>query len=309
MAQVLANGLNIEYEAYGPPDGEALLLIMGLGGTLAFWPVGLVEEFVGRGYHVIIYDHRDTGLSDHCDDAGVPDLMEVVNTLASGQPAPLAYTLDDLADDAAGLLDALGIKHAHVLGASMGGLVALLLAVNHPDKVLSLTPMYPVTTNRGLPGPEEWVVNLMLSPLPDPAIDREDYITTTVSRFLDIAPDGSRGTGSPGYPPHPGHVRVRTEKELNRHPNPSSVQRHYAATLGAPDLRKKLNTLDVPTIVNHGEADMVVPLASGRDTAENIPGAEFITFPGMSHDFPPALWSAFADAVDKNASRARERRT
>jgi pimeloyl-ACP methyl ester carboxylesterase len=278
-----------------------------VGGTLAFWPVGLVEEFVGRGYHVITYDHRDTGLSDHFDDAGVPDLTEVVNALASGLPAPLPYTLDDLADDAAGLLDALGIKKAHVLGASMGGLVATLLAVNHPDKVLSLTPMFPDTTNRELPGPADWVVSLMLGPVPDPTVDREGYITTTVNRFLGTAPDGTRGTGSPGYPPHPGHLRVRTEKELNRRPNPAGVQRHLAATFGAPDLRKKLNELDVPTIVLHGEADMIVPLASGRDTADNIPGAEFLVFPGMSHDFPPALWGAFADSVDKNADRAKSR--
>jgi len=308
MAQVQANGLNIEYEAYGPEGGEPLLAIMGLGGTLAFWPIGFLEELVARGYRVISYDHRDTGLSDHLDDAGIPDLMEVVGAVAKGEKPPLPYTTDDLAADAAALLDALGIEKAHVLGASMGGLIAQLVATNHPEKVLSLTAMYPVSTNRELPGPEQWVVDLMLGPLPDIETDREGYIQTTVNRFLDIQPDGSRGTGSPGYPPHRGHVRVRTEKELNRRPNNAGVQRHYAATLGAADVRSKLNKLDVPTIYIHGAEDMVVPPASGRDSHENTPGSELIVFPGMSHDFPPELWGAFADAIDKNAAAARARR-
>ncbi len=305
MARAVANGINIEYESFGPKDAEALLLIMGLSGTMMFWPLGFVEELVGRGYRVIRYDHRDTGLSDKLDNAGVPDITAVLDAVSKGEPAPVAYTMDAVAADAVGLLDALGIEKAHLLGASFGGLVAQFIAVNHPEHVLSLIPMHSAPANREIAGTEPWVQELMLGELPDPAEDREGYINATMAKFLDVAPNGARGTGSPGYPPHHGHVRVRTEMELDRGHSPGGFQRHLAALLGARDIRNELKSITVPTIVIHGQEDVVVPLASGRDTASNIPGAELIIFPGLSHDFPPALWGAFADAVDRNSEKAK----
>ena len=166
MAQIKANNIQIEYERFGPEDRETVLLIMGLGGQLTLWPTELCEELVARGYHVVRFDNRDIGLSEKFDHAGMPDMGALMGALLSGQKPEAPYSLDDMAADATGLLDALGIAKAHIVGASMGGMIAQLVAINHPEKVLSLTSIMSTTGNPELPQATPEAMGALMAPAP-----------------------------------------------------------------------------------------------------------------------------------------------
>lgn len=294
MAQVQANGISIEYETFGDKSKETVLLIMGLGGQLTMWPVEFCEELVSRGYHVVRFDNRDIGLSTKFDAAGMPDMAAIFGALMAGKPATSAYSLDDMAADAAALLDALGIKAAHIVGASMGGMIAQLVATNHPERTLSLTSIMSTTGNPALPQAKPEAMAVLMSPAPEG--DIEGAITRGIEAWKVI--------GSPGFPTDDATLRTWVTRDVNRSLYPVGTARQMAAIVANGDRREKLKKLNVPTVVVHGADDPLVPVEGGKDTAANIPGAELRIVPGMGHDFPLGLVKTYADAVSSVIERA-----
>ena len=287
MPQIAANGVTLEYETYGNPAHPPLLLIMGLGAQLTLWPIELVDALVARGYRVIRYDNRDIGLSTKFTAAGVPDLPAVMMAMMSGKPPALPYTLTDMADDAAALLTALGIVRAHIVGASMGGMIAQLVAINHADRVASLTSIMSTTGNPTLPPAKpEAMAALMERP--------------TTAELTDVLALGlriSRAIGSPGYPAPEDRLRTRIERDFRRSFHPTGAGRQMAAIMADGDRRERLKAVTAPTLVIHGEVDPLVPVEGGKDTAAAIPGATLLTIPGMGHDLPLELVDRIADAI------------
>ncbi|GAA2811267.1 alpha/beta fold hydrolase [Nonomuraea dietziae] len=271
-----SNGIEIAYDSFGAPGDRPLLLIMGLGSQLVHWDEEFCELLAARGHHVVRYDNRDVGLSTHLTEAGVPELVP-------GAAAP--YLLSDMADDAAGLMDALGWPAAHVLGVSMGGMIAQALAIGHPDRVLSLTSIMSTPgPDVGPPTPEAMAA--LFSP---PAPDRQ----TAVERALEVW----AVIGSPGYEMDRERIAKVAGLAYDRAYDPAGTTRQLAAILASGDRTEGLGGLTMPALVIHGEADPLVQIAGGRATAAAIPGATLLTYPGMGHDLPRPLWEEIMDAV------------
>ncbi|HYG28044.1 MAG TPA: alpha/beta fold hydrolase [Caulobacteraceae bacterium] len=288
MAQAAVNGVELEYETFGNSADEAVLLIMGYASQLTRWPVELCEALAGRGFFVVRYDNRDVGRSTSMDALGLPDLMAVV----AGAPPP--YTLDDMADDAVGLLDHLGVEKAHIVGASMGGMIAQLVAINHPDRTRSLVSIMSTTGNPALPRPKD-EVTAVLGIVPDPS-----DLDAIIDRGVRLA----RLIGSPAYPEGDEVVRCRLKRDADRGYNAGGMVRHMAAIIANGDRRERLQRIKAPTVVLHGLDDALVPPEGGRDTARHIPNAELREIPGMGHDFPVPLVEVFCDAICAAARRA-----
>lgn len=297
MPRAKANGIELEYEVAGPEGGEPLLLIMGLGAQMTRWPSGFVDKLAAKGLRVIRFDNRDVGLSTKLDAAGLPDTPAIIQALSEGKPPPVAYTLSDMAADAVGLLDALGVERAHIVGASLGGMVAQLVAADHPDRTLSLTSIMSTTGNRSLPPASPEALAVLNNRGPDPMVDFEGYIAHSVK--------GAMVVSSPVWPPDPEETRLRITNDFNRSYSPAGFQRQHAAAVASPDRRPKLATIKAPTVVIHGGADPLVPLAGGQDTAASIPGAELVVIEGMGHDFPAPLYDQVVDAIMQAVSRAK----
>jgi pimeloyl-ACP methyl ester carboxylesterase len=297
MPKVRANRIEIEYDITGPQDGEPLLLIMGLGAQMTRWPQPFLDKLAAKGLRVIRFDNRDVGLSSKLDDAGVPDFPTMFKALSEGRTPVVPYLLDDMAADAAGLLDALGIARAHIVGASLGGMVAQLVAANYPQHTLSLTSIMSSTGNRDLPGAAPEAMAVLNNRGPDPREDFEGY--------LDHSVKGAYVVGSPGFPPDEQQLRERSRSDFERSYSPQGFTRQYAAAAASPDRRPKLATITAPTVVIHGAVDPLVPLAGGKDTAENIPGAELRVIEGMGHDLPPALYDTLVDGIMAAVNRAK----
>ncbi len=294
--QVKANGITIAYESFGPTDRETMLLIQGQGVQLTAWPVELCEELVRRGYRVIIYDNRDVGLSTKFDSAGMPDMEAIIKARAEGKPASMAYTLGDMAKDAVGLLDALGIKKAHIVGVSMGGMIAQLVAADYPEHTLSLTSIMSTSGNPAIPFPAKPEV---LAKLPSaPERDTEGAIDRGIQLVRILA--------GPAYPPDEKRMRQIIHRSLKRSDDRAGIERHRAAAaLGIfEDRRPKLKTIKVPTVVIHGTEDPIFPVEAGKDVAANISGAELCIIPNMGHDLPIPLIQTIADDITRAASRA-----
>lgn len=297
MPRAKANGIELEYDVVGPEAGESLLLIMGLGAQMTRWPSGFVDKLAAKGLKVIRFDNRDVGLSSKLDDAGLPDIPAILKALSEGKPPPVAYTLSDMADDAVGLLDALGIERAHIVGASLGGMVAQLVAADHADRTLSLTSIMSTTGNRALPPASPEAMAVLNNRGPDPRIDFEGY--------LDHSVKGQAVVGSPAYPADPEETKLRIRNDFERSYSPAGFQRQYAAAMASPDRRPKLAGVTAPAVVIHGAADPLVPLAGGQDTAASIPGAELVVIEGMGHDFPAELYDQVVDGILKAVNRAK----
>jgi pimeloyl-ACP methyl ester carboxylesterase len=292
MATARANGIDIDYDTFGDPADPVMLLIMGLGGQLIVWDDELCRQLAGHGFRVVRFDNRDVGLSTKLDDAPQPDMMAVLQ----GDRSSITYGLEDMAADAVGLLDALGIERAHIVGASMGGMIAQLLAIDHPDRVLSLASIMSNTGDPsvGMPTPE--AIELLMKP---PPTGREEVITREV--------ETDRLLGSPGFPFDEARTRRRAAASFDRSFYPPGVARHVGAVVGAADRTARLTKLDVPTVVIHGTADPLVTPTGGEATAKAIPGAELIMIEGMGHELPPGVWPRVVDAVAANASRGARR--
>ena len=291
-----ANGIAIEVEDHGPAGGEPLLLVMGLGMQLVAWHEGFVAQLVARGFRVIRFDNRDIGLSQGFDHLGVPNLALDSMRHLVGLRVKSPYTLADMADDAAGVLQALGIESAHVCGASMGGMIAQHLAVRHPARVRSLTLVMTSSGSRALPGPSLKVRGALLSRPADPS-----QVASIVDHYVALY----RLIGSPAYPPEEGSLRERLDFSVRRSFRPQGTARQMVAIAADGDRSSWLARIAQPVHVIHGEADALVPVAAGRDLAARIPGATLDLVPGMGHDLPAALWPRLADGIAGVAGRAR----
>ncbi len=295
MARIRANGIDLEYEEFGPKAGEPILLITGTGLQLTSWPLEFIELLTARGYRVIRYDNRDVGLSQKFDSAGPADIPRMMAEMALGKKPAAAYTLDDMANDAAGLLDALRIEKAHIVGASMGGMIGQLVAANHAEKTLSLTSIMSTTGNSALPPLKPEAVAVLLNR--PPADDAEATIEHGVRVY--------KAMGSPAYPTDEKEIRRRVTEDFKRSNYPAGFSRQAAAVMVTGDRRAALKRIKAPTVVIHGADDPLVPVEGGRDTAANIAGAELIEIPGMGHHLPAPLYSRIADAIESVAERAR----
>ena len=292
MPQITANGIQLEYEAFGDPAETPLLLVMGLGAQLTLWPLELVDALVARGYYVIRYDNRDIGLSQKFSAGGVPNFKRVALMRLFGLRARIPYRLSDMAADAAGLLDALGVAKAHVVGASMGGMIVQLMAVNHPDKLLSATSVMSTTGNRRLPPPKPEAMKALMNRAPAGA---------TLEQVIPFGINVSRAIGSPAYPAPEERLRERIERDFKRSFYPEGPARQIAAIVDDGDRRKRLAKVTTPTLVIHGIDDPLVPVEGGRDTAASIPGAKLLEIEGMGHDLPLELVEQIADAIAAHA--------
>ena len=275
MTAVRANGIVIDYEAFGPTDVVPLLLIHGFGQQSIAWSPEWIEGFTRAGHKVIAYDNRDTGLSQKLD-GRIPDFAAITRAMREGKKPDAPYTLADMAADAAGLLDALGIDGAHVAGASMGGMIAQLVALNHPGKVRSLTLIFSTTGGRGLP-PSSGEAHLALT-AEAPAHDRKTVIEHVLKN--------RRAYASKGFAPDVERSAIHIGQCYDRMYYPEGALRHWAAILSSPARGERLHRLKVPTLVLHGTDDTLLPCAHGRHIAECIPGAEYHEIEGWGHDMP-----------------------
>jgi pimeloyl-ACP methyl ester carboxylesterase len=287
----LPSGIEIAYDTCGDPADPAVLLIMGLGGPLNWWDADLCAMIAERGFHVIRYDNRDVGRSTKMHGLRATRAAVVRAYLRRRTLPP--YTMSDLASDAAGLLDHLGVKQAHVTGVSMGGMIAQTLAIEHPERVLSLVSIMSTTGGRFVGWQDPRLFPLLLR---RSEVSREAVIERSVRTWSII--------GSPQYPIPPEETRLRAAETFERGVSPAGVVRQMQAVLTQPNRMAALARITVPTLVIHGLADRLVHVSGGRATARAVPGAELVLVPGMGHDMPRELWPMFVDGIARTAARA-----
>jgi len=280
MPHVRANGIDIEYESFGRESDPLILLIMGFGAQLIFWPEALCQGLAAKGFRIVRFDNRDAGKSTHLVGETAPDPRALFAEVMAGRQPYVPYTLDDMADDAVGLMDALGVSHAHIVGASMGGMIAQLVAINHPDRAKSLTSIMSTTGRRDLPSGNPETLSVLFRP-PN-STSRDDLIEA--STLVQKALSGS------GFPLSEAEMRARAARRTDYAPfDMAGIARQSAALIVAEPRNERLKKLHCPALVLHGADDPVIPAAAAKDTAETIPRAELVIIPGMGHDFPPAL--------------------
>jgi pimeloyl-ACP methyl ester carboxylesterase len=283
-------GVELCYQTFGDPDDDPLLLVMGLGGPMTWWDPALCRLLAESGFYVIRYDNRDTGRSSR--GTGRVTRPRLIKAFL-GRPVKPPYTLADLADDAFGLLDHLGLESAHVVGVSMGGMIAQTMAIKAPRRVRSLVSIMSTTGRRTVGWLDPRLVPMMLGRR---GSTLEDYLAASVI--------GTAAIGSPAYPESEEEARARALATWQRGLNPAGVMRHMMAVLTQPNRGRALRSLRIPATVIHGMEDRMVHVSGGRATAHAIPGAQLLLIPGMGHDLPPALFETFRDAIRRTADRA-----
>jgi pimeloyl-ACP methyl ester carboxylesterase len=294
MPQSKTNSIRIEYETFGNPASPPILLIIGLSVQLIYWDEEFCKQLAQAGLYVIRFDNRDAGLSTKFDSAGVPDLMDVIGKLMSGQKVTPPYTIEDMAADAVGLLDALNIDKAHICGMSMGGMIAQSIAIHYPQRVLSLTSIYSTTGNPHLRQPKPEVMKLLLAPPP-----RERDL------FIQFETDVFRALTGPGFGFEEKWVRETMGKAYDRAFYPQGTGRQLVAIMTQSNRKAALLGVRVPTLVIHGDADPLVSVEAGKDTAEAVPGAELIIMEGMGHDLPHGeAWAQIASHIIAHTKKA-----
>ena len=286
-----ANGLDLCYDTFGDPQAQPLLLIMGLGAQMIVWDDEFCALLAGRGYRVIRFDNRDIGLSTRLGDAGVPDVAAGMMAAMQGQPVSAPYLLRDMAADAIGLLDARGIGSAHVVGASMGGAIAQTLAIEHPQRLRTLTSIMATTGAPGLPPPKPEAMAVLFKPTP---LEQAAYFESYVQTWKVL-----RG---PGFPLDEARDLDRAGQNFARGLNPAGVARQLMAILASGSRREALRSVSVPTLVIHGKADPLVPVECGIDTARAVPGAELLLIEGMGHALPIPAWPQIIEAIARHAA-------
>jgi pimeloyl-ACP methyl ester carboxylesterase len=291
VATTNPHSIEIEYETFGSPDDPAVLLVMGFTAQLLGWDVGFCERIADRGRHVIRFDNRDCGLSTHLDGVKVNPMAVLQAKLAGNEAPPVPYTLSDMGNDAVGLLDALGIPSAHVMGASMGGMIAQTIAIEHPERCRSLITVMSSTGDprSGAPTPE--ARDLLLTP---PPAEREAYIDAAErsvvwasKRYVDV--DRLRSLAAANY---------------DRAFYPQGAPRQLAAIYASGDRTDALAKVEVPTLVIHGRDDTLITPEGGTSTAEAVPGASLLLLADMGHDLPRPLWPVIVDAVISHTTHA-----
>ena len=285
---ILTGGHEVCYETFGDPSDPALLLMMGLATQMLGWHEDFCAALADRGFFVIRYDNRDVGRSQRMD-GKAPTVLQLLRR----DKRAASYTLDDMAADAAGLLDHLGIERAHVMGASMGGMIAQTMAARYAQRVLSLVSMMSNTGARWSGQPSPRLYHVLLK---NPPRDREGYQEHAVWVFSKI--------GSPGFERDDEDLRRIAGMSFDRGINPAGTARQLAAIIHSGDRTPLLRTITAPTLVIHGARDRLVPASGGRATARAIPGARLLMIEGMGHDIPRALWPLMLDAIEHNAARA-----
>jgi pimeloyl-ACP methyl ester carboxylesterase len=288
MPHVQANGLRIEYETFGQPSNPALLLIAGNGAQLLFWDAPFCELLVKAGFFVIRFDNRDSGLSTKFDGTGVPDFMAAVQAVMAGEKVEAPYSLNDMADDCAGLLDALHIEKAHICGASMGGMIAQVVAYRHPRRVLSLTSIMSNTGNSRSAQGDTDALAAVVAPSPT---ERNAYIEHNMKVWRKI--------WSPGFPFEEERARAFLENSYDRCFCHSGAVRQNIAILASGDRTVSLATVKAPTLVIHGSGDPLIPVDAGKEAARTIPGAKLLVIKGMGHDLPHGVWSEIVSAISR----------
>lgn len=294
MPQITANGITLEYEDHGDKNAPPILLIMGFGAQLTLWPDEFVEALVGHGYRVIRYDNRDIGLSHKFHGVKAPGLIKMTILSKFGITPKVPYTLGDMADDGVGLLDALGIDKAHIVGASMGGMIAQHVAAKHGHRAHSLTSVFSTTGNPKLPAAKKEALKVLVT---RPASTEEEVL---VDHGMLLA----RTIGSPAYPADEQRLRDRVRISVRRSVYPEGPTRHLSAIVADGNRREMLKGVTVPTLVLHGEADPLVPVEGGHDTAAHITGAQIKTYPGWGHDLPQELIAPLAQDIADHAKAA-----
>jgi pimeloyl-ACP methyl ester carboxylesterase len=291
IATAPANGIELCYETFGDPADEPLLLVMGLGAQMTLWPVELCEALVDRGFFVVRYDNRDTGLSTTCADVG-GDFFATFAAASQGEPVEVPYRLTDLAADGMALLDHLGIDSAHLVGASMGGMIVQTMAIEHPARVRTLTSIMSTTGEPDVGTPTAEAMAVLLRPA---VTSREEAIEAGVA--------ARRVISSPDHFDE-DEARQGVAEAYDRAWNPAGTARHLLAIVASGSRAAGLQALDVPTLVIHGDVDPLVTPSGGRRTAALVPGAELLVLEGMGHDLPPAYLGPIVEAITSLAARA-----
>jgi pimeloyl-ACP methyl ester carboxylesterase len=281
--------IEIAYETFGRREDPPVLLVMGLATQMIGWPDDFCRQLADRGHFVVRFDNRDIGLSTHLHDAGAPDVMSILG----GDRSSVAYELTDLADDTVGLLDALGLDRVHLVGASMGGMIAQLVALRAPGRVRTLTSIMSTTGDTSVGAPSDAALGLLLTP---PAGDREGAVQRVVDTY--------RVIGSPGFEFDETALRDRAGLAFDRAYDPAGVARQLAAILTTPDRTRDLKSLSMPVLVIHGAEDALVNVSGGHATAAAIPDCELLVVDGMGHDLPRAVWPELIDRMTALFARA-----
>jgi pimeloyl-ACP methyl ester carboxylesterase len=294
-AFVKANDLRLCYQTFGEPAHPPLVLITGMGAQMILWDDGFCELLAAQGFWVLRFDHRDVGRSTRFDSAGVPHVPTALTLAWLRRPVPSPYLLHDMALDIVGLLDSLKISSAHVVGTSMGGTIGQMLAIHHPERVLSLTSIMSTTGHPDLPQPRSSVLATVFSPAPQ-SLDAYIAHYVTLWRVLRVSALAEEEELD----------RLRAVRNYERGLNPAGTARHLTAILASGSRREALRGVSVPTLVIHGDVDPLVPLAGGVDTAASIPGAKLIVLEGMGHALPLRLWQRIVEEVTRHASQVAD---
>ncbi|MBI1213208.1 MAG: alpha/beta fold hydrolase [Alphaproteobacteria bacterium] len=300
MPQVKANGLSFEYESFGRAADPTILLIMGFSAQMTMWPVNLCQGLADKGYRVVRFDNRDVGKSEKLERLGLFNPAEAFAKVAAGQAFPAPYVLNDMANDAAGILSALDIGDAHIVGASMGGMIAQLVAVNHPARTRSVTSIMSTTGRPGLPPAKPEAMAVLMTP---PANDeRETRIAAAMRAWRVIGSVGPLAADD-------AELRSVAENEVDRVPYyPQGIARQLVGILASQPRHEMLKSVKAPALVIHGEADPLVPIEGGRDTAASIPGARLVTVPYMGHDFSQKLVPTYIREIGNFVDDVERRR-
>jgi pimeloyl-ACP methyl ester carboxylesterase len=296
MPRARANGIELEYETFGQPSARPLVLIMGLGAQMILWDEEFCAALAARDFFVVRFDNRDIGLSTHLDDAEVPNVWTAIQRSMTNQPVDAPYTLAEMADDTVYLMAALGLERAHVVGASMGGMIAQTLAIRHPERLLTLTSIMSTTGNPEVPPATPDAMRVLMTPVPP---EREAYIERSVASW--------RVIGSPGFPFDEARIRRRAGRSFDRAFYPAGVARQLVAIIASGNRKEALRSVTTPTLVIHGDADPLARIEGGRDTAAAVPGAQLLIIEGMGHDLPRGAWPRIIDAIDAHASKVTPR--
>jgi pimeloyl-ACP methyl ester carboxylesterase len=295
MPNTTANGIQIEYDTFGESGSPPILLIMGLSAQMIGWEEDFCKQLADKGLFVIRFDNRDVGLSTKFEEAGIPDIMAAMR----GKDFQAPYTLEDMADDAVGLLDALGIEKAHICGASMGAMITQVIGYRHPQRVLSLIPIMGTTGDPSLPPAKPEAFEMLVTPAPE---QRDAYIENAVAMWKIF-------WGTLEFDEET--VRNRATLSYDRAFYPPGIARQHAAIIATGNRKPRLSSITAPTLVIHGSEDPLLPVEHGRDTAKAIPGAEILIVEGMGHCLPKAVWPQVVDAIAnhtrKTASSSRSR--
>jgi len=288
--RVSTNGIELVYDAFGNPDDPPMLLVSGLSRQMVETDECFCAMLAEQGFWVIRFDNRDVGVSTHCHHLGSPNISDIMKNRGKGAEIKLPYRLNDMADDTAGLLDALHIDSAHIVGISMGGMISQLLAIHHPAKVKTLTSIMSTTGEPGLPPPTPEATAVLFEPPPP---ERKAFIeyTVRVNKVLN----------GPVFRIDEKRTRQIANQVYNRGLNPAGISRQYAAIIGSGGRKALLKTVSIPSQIIHGDKDPLVPVRCGMDTADAIPGAKQLIIKGMGHFLAPALWPRIVDAIADHA--------